>query len=64
MLQFLIYSEGRVWIIKLVERRENPGITFESVKAPLLDSLRAAKIEKLREQAEHELRAKAKITYP
>lgn len=55
--------KNRTWIIKLVERRVNPEVTFESVKAPLIENLTSVKIEALREKSERELKEKAKIVY-
>ena len=49
------------WIIKLIDKRENPSITFESIKPSILEVLKSAKIEALREQADRELRAEANI---
>ena len=54
----------RFWIIKLVDRRENPDITFESIRSVIIEVLRSAKIETLRERINRELRAKANIVYP
>ena len=54
---------NRFWIIKLIDKRENPSITFESVKPSIMEVLKSAKIEALREQADRELRAEANIVY-
>lgn len=53
----------RFWIIRLVDRRENPEITFESAKPLIVETLKNAKIEQRCENADRELRAKAKIVY-
>ncbi|MHB8872891.1 MAG: peptidyl-prolyl cis-trans isomerase [Myxococcaceae bacterium] len=53
----------RFWVIKLVESRENPEVTFESVKPALLERLKGIRTEELREQASRELREKAKVVY-
>ena len=54
---------SRFWIIKLIDRRENPDITFESSRLTILEVLKNAKIEQLREKTERDLRAKASIVY-
>ncbi len=54
---------NRFWIIKLIDRRQNPDITFESVKPTVMEILKNAKIEELREKTERDLRAKASIVY-
>ncbi|MBU0717069.1 MAG: peptidyl-prolyl cis-trans isomerase, partial [Planctomycetes bacterium] len=50
---------NRFWIIKLIDKRENPDITFESIKPTIMEVLKNAKIEELRAQTERDLRAKA-----
>jgi parvulin-like peptidyl-prolyl isomerase len=54
---------NRFWIIKLIDKRENPDITFESIKPTIMEVLKNAKIEKLRKQVEEDLRAKANIVH-
>jgi len=54
---------NRFWIIKLIDKREPPDITFESVKPTVMEILKNAKIEELREKTERDLRAKASIVY-
>lgn len=54
---------NRFWIIKLIDRRENPDITFDSIKATIMEVLKNAKIQELREQTDRDLRAKASIVY-
>ncbi len=53
----------RFWIIKLVDQRENPDTTFESMKPVIIGHLKSARIEKLRETTRRDLRANAKIVY-
>jgi hypothetical protein len=53
----------RFWIIKLVDKRINEGITFESIKPTIMEDLRSAKIEELRSQIARDLRGKASIVY-
>jgi peptidyl-prolyl cis-trans isomerase C len=54
---------SRFWIIKLMDKRENPDITFESIKPTIMEVLKNEKIEELRAQAARDLRAKASIVY-
>lgn len=54
---------NRFWIIKLLDKRENPDITFEKVKPTIVEMLKTAKTEELREKTDRDLRAKAKIVY-
>ncbi|UCF35159.1 MAG: peptidyl-prolyl cis-trans isomerase [Phycisphaerales bacterium] len=54
---------SRFWIIKLIDKRENPDITFESIKPTIMEVLKNEKIEELRAQAARDLRAKASIVY-
>jgi parvulin-like peptidyl-prolyl isomerase len=54
---------NRFWIIKLIDKRENPDITLESIKPTIMEVLKNAKIEDLRAQIDRDLRAKATIVY-
>ena len=54
---------NRFWIIKLIDRRRNPDITFESTKPVIVEVLKSEKIEELRKKTERDLRAKASIVY-
>lgn len=56
--------KNRFWIIKLVERKVNPDISFESRTPTIIKVLKNEKIEKLRKQINRDLRAKASIVYP
>ncbi len=49
------------WILKLVEKRQNPAITFETVKPGLQTLLRAQRFEERVGQMEKALREKAKV---
>lgn len=53
----------RFWIVKLVDRREDPAATFDTLRMPLNEFLRQAKLEARRAQAEKEIRDRAKITF-
>ncbi len=54
---------NRFWIIMLIDKRENPDITFQSIKPIIMDVLKNAQIEELREQTDRDLRAKGSIVY-
>ena len=54
---------NRFWIIKLIDKRENPDITFESLRPVIMEVLKNAKIEELRKKTERDLRARASIRY-
>ncbi len=54
---------NRFWIIKLIDKRENPEVTFESIKPTIMEVLRSARIQELREKTDRDLRAKASIVY-
>ena len=53
----------RFWIIKLVDKRENQDITFESVKPIIMEALKSEKREEVREETERNLRRSARIVY-
>jgi len=55
--------KSRFWIIKLIDKRENPHITFESIKPTIMEVLKNAKTEELREKTDRDLRARASIVY-
>ena len=54
---------GRSWIVKLVSRRVDPTITFETEKDRIVDALRQQKATELYEATLAEARAKARIVY-
>lgn len=54
---------NRFWIIKLIDRRQKPDVTFESIKPIIVEVLRNEKIEEIRKKTERDLRAKASIVY-
>lgn len=54
----------RFWLLKLVEKREDAKLTFEGIRAPLIDLLRNTRVEAGRAKLEQDLRARAKITFP
>lgn len=54
---------GRFWILKLIDRRENPTVTFESVKPVLMESLKHSRIQERRARMERDLRHHARVVY-
>lgn len=55
---------GRFWLIKLLDRRTKPGVTFEEVKPLIVEDLKRSHLEQLTQQAEQELRKSARIIEP
>lgn len=53
----------RFWIIKLVDKRENAAIEFETHRAAIVESLKADAVEARRAMIEDELQRKAKVVY-
>jgi parvulin-like peptidyl-prolyl isomerase len=56
-------EQGRFWILKLVDRREVQGATFEQVKPRIVSVLERQKLEKARTAMLEELRKKADVVY-
>ncbi|MBI2893734.1 MAG: peptidyl-prolyl cis-trans isomerase [Deltaproteobacteria bacterium] len=54
---------NRFWIIKLIDEREDPDVTFETWRANIIETLRAERIESRRAQTARELRTKARVVY-
>lgn len=54
---------NRFWILKLIDKRENPDTTYETVKPKLVDMLKQEEIERLSEQTLRALREEAHIVY-
>ncbi|MBI5485728.1 MAG: peptidyl-prolyl cis-trans isomerase [Deltaproteobacteria bacterium] len=54
----------RFWIVKLVARRENPGLTFDAVREPLLALLRDERRLEARPAIERRLLESASVEYP
>ncbi len=54
---------GRSWIVKLVSRRVDPAITFETEKDRIVDALRQQKAAQLYDATLADLKAKARIVY-
>lgn len=52
---------GRYWIVKLLERRVRPDVTFEAEKAAIVDLLKRGQVDSRRAEVERELRAGAAI---
>lgn len=53
----------RYWIIKLIDKRVDPAITFEQTRSRIIDTLKHEKARRLREQVIQGLRDKARIVY-
>ncbi len=54
---------NRFWIIKLIDRRENPDITFEQIQPTITGLLKIEKTRRLREDTLRDLHDKARIVY-
>jgi hypothetical protein len=54
---------GRYWIIKLIDRRENRNISYEDAELKIKDMLKIEKIRLFREDINRSLLAEARITY-
>ncbi len=52
---------GRFWILKLVERRANPALGFEDVRASIVEDLKRARLAQLAAQTDLDLRKTARI---
>lgn len=51
----------RFWLVKLIDVKEDPSITFESVRDAVLSDMKANRLQRSREDIEKELRAGAKV---
>lgn len=51
----------RYWLIQLVAVRDDPSVTFESVKEAVLADMKANKLQRSREDIERELRQGARV---
>ena len=56
-------SNKRVWIIKLINKRENADLTFEMIKPKITDILKNEKKQRLREDTIRSLHNNARIVY-
>lgn len=54
---------NRFWIVKVVERRRDPNIQFETWRANITEMLREERLVARRAETERSLRQKAKIRY-
>jgi parvulin-like peptidyl-prolyl isomerase len=54
---------NRFWIVKLVDAREDADATFDSLRAHIMEVLRAEKLAAVRAEAQRKLRDGARITY-
>lgn len=55
---------GRFWIIKLLDRRARPSVTFEEVRPLIVEDLKRSRLEKLAQTADQELRKGARVVEP
>ncbi len=55
---------GRFWIIKLLEKRAKPQVSFEELRPLIVEDLKRTRLEQLTQQAEQELRKSARIIEP
>jgi|TARA_Y100000310_G_C20640096_1_gene793412 hypothetical protein len=53
----------RFWIIKLIERRSNPDLSYRESRSKIMDILRSEKVIRLRKRSNRDLRNRATITY-
>jgi parvulin-like peptidyl-prolyl isomerase len=53
----------RFWIIKLIDKRENRDVTFESLRPAIVEVLKSERMEQLREKVERDLRNNSRIVY-
>jgi len=51
----------RFWLVKLVDTRDDPNATFESVKEAVLTDMKGSRQQRVREDLERELRAGARV---
>jgi hypothetical protein len=54
----------RYWVIKLIDKKVDPKITFDMAKDKIIPVLREQKAKELSEKMLSEMKSKAKITYP
>ena len=54
----------RFWVIKLVDRTADPGITFATEKENIVENLRKQKADELSETMLSQMRTKSKIIFP
>jgi peptidyl-prolyl cis-trans isomerase C len=59
----ILGGEARLWILKVVERRDNGSITFDEAKPRIMNALERKRSEETRAKSLQELRDKAKIVY-
>ena len=54
----------RFWVIKLIDRTVDPGITFATEKEKIVETLRKQKTDELSESMLSQMRTKSKIVFP
>jgi parvulin-like peptidyl-prolyl isomerase len=53
----------RFWIIKLIDKQENPELIFEDVRPAIVEIIRSEKVETLRKRTQRELRERAQVVF-
>lgn len=53
----------RFWIIKLIDKRENPELTFEYARPAIIEIIRSEKVAALRKRTQRELKERAQIVF-
>ena len=56
-------ATGRYWIIKLIDKRENPDISYEDVESKIKAVLKSRRSRQFREDLDRELLEEARIVY-
>lgn len=54
---------NRFWIVKIVDERDDPAATFDTLRASILELLRAERLGARRADADRALRAGARVVY-
>jgi len=54
----------RFWVIKLIDRSEDPDITFATEKENIVETLRRRKADELSEAMLDRMRTRSKIVFP
>jgi len=55
---------SRFWIIRLVDKRENPDIEYADVEVKIKEILKSRKVRQFRDDLNAELLQEARVKYP
>jgi hypothetical protein len=55
---------GRFWLVRLVDKKVDPAVTFDTEKAKIVEILQSRKSEELHETMLGQMRTKSKIVFP